>query len=389
VPATPPVRVGIVAAEVSGDLLAAGLIRELRKRLPAVRFEGIGGPQMQAAGCRCFYPMEALTLIGFGGLGKYFTILSIRQKLAMHFLANPPDLFIGVDAPDFNLGLEETLKRVGITTVHYVSPTVWAWRAWRKYQIRRAVDHMLALFPFEERYYRQQRVPVTCVGHPLADLIPLRYRQSDYRRRLGLPTKKRIVALLPGSRDSELHRHAYLFVNTARWLYQRHPSLHFVVPLVNRETRQIFIEALHRQKAGDLPVTLQLNRSLDAMAAADVVLLASGTATLEAALLRKPMVVVYRLSWISYFLIRLFSHVNLYSLPNNLMGRQVVPEFIQFHAVPGKVGPAVEHYLTHPRQTIGVQKTFSRLHRSLRRNANVRAAMAVLKVLKDSRHPDG
>lgn len=386
-PATSPVRIGIVAAEVSGDLLAAGLMRELRKRLPSVRFEGIGGPNMQAAGCRCFHPMDALTLIGFGDFGKYFSILSIRQKLAMHFLADPPDLFIGVDAPDFNLGLEETLKRVGIATIHYVSPTVWAWRAWRIYQIRRAVDHMLTLFPFEEGYYRRHRVPVTCVGHPLADLIPLRYRQSDYRCRLGLPVKKRIVALLPGSRDSELHRHADLFVDTARWLHERHPALHFVVPLVNRATRRIFAEVLHRRHAGDLPVTLQLNRSHEAMAAADVVLLASGTATLEAALLRKPMVVVYRLSWISYFLIRLFSHVKLYSLPNNLVGRRVVPELIQTNAVPGKTGPAVEHYLMHPHQTAGVQKTFSRLHKSLRRNANVRAALAVLKVLKENRQP--
>jgi lipid-A-disaccharide synthase len=244
---------------------------------------------------------------------------------------------------------------------------------------------MLTLFPFEERYYRRQRIPVTCVGHPLADLIPLRYRPSDYRRSLALPPMKRIVALLPGSRSAELHRHADLFVITARWLHARHANLHFVVPLVSRRAHRIFAGALYRHQAEDLPVTMQMNRSRDAMAAADVVLLASGTATLEAALLRKPMVVIYRLPWISYLLIRLLSHVNLYSLPNNLAGRRVVPELIQSNAVPEKVGPAVEHFLTNPRHTSGVQKIFSRLHRQLRRHADVRAAAAVFKILK-SRH---
>jgi lipid-A-disaccharide synthase len=379
------IRIAIVAAEVSGDLLAAGLIREIRKRLPDARFEGIGGPGMQAAGCRCFYPMDELTLIGFGDIAKLASILSIRRKLTAQFLDNPPDLFIGVDAPDFNIPVEETLKAAGIRTLHYVSPTVWAWRSYRIHRIRRAVDHMLTLFPFEERFYQRQGIPVTCVGHPLADIIPLRYRPADFRSRLGLPQGKRLIALLPGSRSGELHRHADLFVQTALWLSKRHDDLHFVAPMVNARMQKLFMAAIQRQGAGDLPISVQLNRSRDAMAAADVVLLASGTATLEAALLGKPMVVTYRVSWFSYYLIRLFSHVRLYSLPNNLAGREVVPELMQSDAVPEKTGPAIEHFLTRPSQASGVRAIFRKLHRSLRRNANVRAAQAVIKVLAPAR----
>lgn len=339
---------------------------------------------MTAAGCQCHFQMDALTLIGIGDLGKLSSILSIRRKLTALFLKDPPDLFIGVDAPDFNLDLEETLKGAGIRTLHYVSPTVWAWRAYRIHQIRRAVDHMLVLFPFEEHYYHRQNVPVTFVGHPLADIIPLRYRQADYRTRLGLPQQKRIIALLPGSRRGELHRHADLFVQSACWISKRNPDVHFVAPMVNKRLRQMFRDAIERHGAGWLPITLQLNRSRDAMAAADVVLLASGTATLEAALLGKPMVVTYRLSWFSYHFIRLFSRVKLYSLPNNLAGREVVPELLQANAVPEKIGAAVEHFLTRPKQASGVREIFKRLHRSLRRNANVRAALAVIKVLSDT-----
>jgi lipid-A-disaccharide synthase len=377
-----PLRIGIVAAEASGDLLGAGLIRALRRRLPDAEFTGIGGPLMQAEGCRSLYPMEALTLIGLGDLGKLFSILSIRRRLREHFLRNPPDAFIGVDAPDFNLAVEEGLRAAGIPTVHYVSPTVWAWRGYRIRRIRRAADLMLTLFPFEERYYERQHMRVAFVGHPLADVIPLRYDAGRTRRGLDLPRGKRIVALLPGSRRSELERHAELFVRTAAWLAARRDDLHFVAPFVNETTRAIFRKAVDRLGAS-LPLTSLLGNSREVMAASDVVLLASGTATLEAGLLRKPMVVTYRLPWLTYRLVRLFSHVEMYSLPNNLAGRRIVPELLQHDATPEKCGAAIEVYLEDAAAARAGEKALAAIHRSLRRNASLRAAQAVMALLRD------
>lgn len=377
-----PVRIGIVAGEVSGDVLGAGLIRELKKRLANVRFEGIGGPRMQRDGCASLYPMDALTVMGFEAFERLPQILRIRRELAQHFLANPPDLFIGVDAPDFNLGLEQTLRVGGIPTVHYVSPTVWAWRRWRIHKIRRAVDHMLALFPFEERYYRKQRVPVTFVGHPLADVIPMRYDQLRVRRELGLPLDRQVVALLPGSRMSELRRHADLFVQTALWLYRRYPALSFVAPFASEQTKTVFERALDRHGAQALPITVQSFRSREAMGAADIVLCASGTATLEAALLGKPMVVTYRVSRLSYWLLRPMLHVRLYSLPNNLAGRELVPEYIQDDATPENLGGAIERLLQNPKEAGAMRRALTGIHRSLRRNANVRAAQTIIDLLR-------
>jgi len=358
------------------------LMRELKQRLPNVSFEGIGGPQMQALGCRSLYAMEQLSLIGLESIEKYPEILGIRNKLADHFLASPPDLFIGIDVPDFNLGLEGRLKSAGILTIHYVSPTVWAWRGYRIRKIKRAVDHMLTLFPFEASYYRKHQVPVTFVGHPLADQMHEKYDAASIRRALHLPAEGVVVALLPGSRISELRRHADLFVKTAMWLHQRHPDIHFVTPFVSAETRSIFEKALYRHGAWFLPLKIVANRSRDAMAASDIVLLASGTATLEAALLKKPMVVTYRVSWLSYLLLRPFVHVDLYALPNILAGRRLVPELIQHEAVPEKLGGAVEYYLAHRGKMKSVQDTLAGIHRSLRRNADVRAADTVVRLLK-------
>ena len=375
-------RIGIVAGEASGDLLGAGLMRELRKRLPGVLFEGIGGPQMQSTGCRSLFPMDRLSVIGFEGVEKYPEILGIRNKLGEHFLSSPPDLFIGIDVPDFNLGLEEKLKAAGIPTVHYVSPTVWAWRSWRIRKIRRAVDHMLTLFPFEASYYRKHRVPVTFVGHPLADQISDRSNVVAMRRALHLPAKGTVIALLPGSRRSELMRHADLFVKTALWLHKRHENIHFVAPFVSPETRAIFEEALYRHGAWFLPVTIVANQSRDAMAAADIVLLASGTATLEAALLRKPMVVTYKMSWLSYLLVWPFLNVDLYALPNILAGRKIVPELMQRDATPEKLGIAIEDFLTHRDKARSLRAVLADMHRSLRRHADARAAEAVMRLLK-------
>jgi lipid-A-disaccharide synthase len=381
IPPGKPVRIGIVAGEVSGDVLGAGLIRELKKRLPDVQFVGIGGPRMQRDGCTSWYPMDTLTVMGFEAFERLPQILRIRRELARRMLADPPDLFIGIDAPDFNLGLEQQLRAGGIRTVHYVSPTVWAWRRWRIHKIRRAVDHMLALFPFEERYYQEQGVPVTFVGHPLADVIPLRYDQAAVRRELGLPLERPIIALLPGSRMSELRRHADLFVRAAQWLHERYPALHFVAPFASEQTKACFEQALARNAATALPITVQPFRSREAMGASDIVLCASGTATLEAALLGKPMVVTYRISPFTAWLVRPMLHVKLYSLPNNLAGRALVPELIQDDATPEKLGQAVARLWVDTKEAGLMRRALIAIHKTLRRNANVRAAQTVIALL--------
>ena len=343
---------------------------------------------MQSLGCHSLFPMEQLSIIGFEGIHKYSDILGIRNKLVDHFLSRPPDIFIGIDVPDFNLGLEEKLKSAGIRTVHYVSPTVWAWRRYRIRQIRRAVDHMLTLFPFEAKLYRQHHVPVTFVGHPLADQIDDKYSMRALRQRLRLPEKGTIIALLPGSRAGELERHADLFVKTALWLHKRHPDIHFVAPFANAETKAIFEQALYRRGAWFLPVTLVENQSRDAMAAADIVVLASGTATLEAALLKKPMVVTYKMSWFSYVLIRPFLHVDMYALPNILAGRRIVPELMQGDARPEKLGEAVEQYLSRPGKIKSARTALAGIHRSLRQHADQGAAAAVMKLLEPKLIPE-
>ncbi len=376
-------KIGIVAGEASGDQLGAGLMRELKLRLPGLAFEGIGGPRMQAQGCVSLWDMERLSVIGLEGITRLPEVWRIRRRLAAHFLEKRPAVYIGIDAPDFNLAVEARLRAAGITTAHYVSPTVWAWRGYRIHKIHRAVDRMLTLFPFEARYYEERRVPVTFVGHPLADEVPETYDARAVRARLGLPPDGTLVALLPGSRMGELRRHAALFVRTARWLHARHPRLRFVAPFVNMATRAHFEAALIREGAAGLPITRLLDQSRDAIAAADVALLASGTATLEAALLRKPMVVTYRVSRLSEWLIRLFSHVQMYALPNHLAGRRLVPELLQDDAVPEKLGAAVEVYLEHPEQAESVQKTLADMHRALRQNANARAAEAVIGLMRE------
>lgn len=378
-----PVRIGIVAGEASGDLLGAGLMRELKARLPAVQFEGIGGPRMQAEGCVSFADMERLSVIGLEGLIKIPRALHTRRRVVRHFLASPPNLYIGVDAPDFNLSVEQRMRAAGVTTIHYVSPTVWAWRGYRIRKIHRAVDRMLTLFPFEAQYYREHDVPVTFVGHPLADDIPSSYDVAAIRARLGLPLDRTIVALLPGSRLGELRRHATLFARTAQGLHARHPQLHFVAPFVNIDTQALFNEALVRAGGGDIPVAQLLGQSRDALAAADVALLASGTATLEAALLRKPMVVTYRVSRLSEMLIRLFAHVRMYALPNLLAGRLLVPELVQDDATPSKLAAAVEEYLAHPEQAESIQAALAQMHAALKQNADARAAEAVIEVLRE------
>ena len=383
-----PVRIGIIAGEASGDILGARLMTAIGRRLPDVRFEGIGGPEMQAEGCHSLFPMERLSVLGLTEiLGRYFELRRLRGQLIAHFLANPPDIFIGVDSPGFNLGVEEQLRRAGIATVHYVSPQVWAWRTWRVRKIKRAVDRILVLFPFEQGFYAKHGVQATFVGHPLADEIQGDDDPLPHRDRLNLDRQRTTVALLPGSRVSELKALADLFVQTCQWLIARHPRLQFIIPFVNRRTQVLFEEAMRRHQAWDLPILRFNGHSREVMAAADVVLLASGTATLEAMLLRRLMVVTYRVSRLSYWLMRFFSHISLYAMPNNLAGRHLVPELLQHDATPEKLGAAVERYLGRPLHAREALKTFERLAERLRGNASAQAAQAVLEVLQRQKTP--
>ena len=376
-------RIGVVAGEASGDLLGARLIKSLQRHLPNARFEGVCGPEMKALGCHSLFPLERLSVMGLTEvLARYLDLRRARTQVIRHFQDKPPDLFIGIDSPGFNLGIEHALRRRAIPTVHYVSPQVWAWRTWRVRKIRAAVDLMLTLFPFEEQFYREHNVPAKFVGHPLADEISGEYDPKQYRARLKLPVDQRTIALLPGSRVTELNAHADLFVKTAMWLHERNPQIQFVVPFVNRATRLIFEDAVKRNAAWDLPITRIHGHSRDAMAASDVVLLASGTATLEALLLRRLMVVTYRVSPLSYWLIKKFSHVKLYAMPNHLAGSEVVPERLQSEAQPKNLGLAVERFLHYPGQGVRVMRAYEKIHAELRGHGSEQAALAITALLE-------
>jgi len=373
-----PLRIGVVAGEASGDLLGAGLIGALRARHPEAQIQGICGPRMLDAGCLSHYPMERLSVMGlFEVVGRLPELVRQRRALARTLRAWRPHVFVGVDSPDYNLGLEGRLKAAGIPTVHYVSPSVWAWRQYRLGKIAAVTDLVLALFPFEADFYRRHRIPVEFVGHPLADAVTLETDRGAARMGLGIAAEGEVVALLPGSRGSEVGRLAEPMLGAAQWLLQRRPGLRFVVPLVSTATRRLFRDALGRV-GGSLPLTEVEGRSREAMAASDVVLLASGTATLEAMLIRRPMVVTYRVTPMTAWVARRLVTVQHYAIPNLLAGRNLVPELIQEQAVPEHLGAAVLQYLEEPGGARAVMDEFTRLHRLLRRGASDRAAEAVL-----------
>lgn len=375
-------RIGIVAGETSGDLLAANLMQALQAQVPGVEFEGIAGPRMQQQGCRVFYPSEKLAVMGLTEvLGRLPALLSIRRDVARRFSAAPPDLFIGVDAPDFNLALERKLKARGIPTVHFISPSVWAWRQYRVKKIARSTDLMLCLFPFEEQFYAQHGVAARYIGHPLADMIPLDTDMRAARAKLDLEPTGEIVAILPGSRSMEVQNLGPEFVRTAAWILQRRPGTRFITPVASAKTRALFHEIL-AQYRGELPLMLIDGRSHDVMAAADVVLLASGTAALEAMLLKKPMVVAYRVSKLSAFLLRRMIKVPYYSLPNLLAGKKIIDEFVQEDVHADQLGRHLLGYLEEPERTQALQVRFCEIHMQLRRDAAAQAADAVLKLIR-------
>jgi len=376
-------RVGMVAGEASGDQIAAHLIAALKARGRPMLFAGIGGPKMAAQGFESQFPMEKLSVRGYAeALRHYREIMSIRRRLARAMLAERPDLFIGVDSSDFNLDLERRLKEAGIPTVHYVSPSVWAWRRWRVRRVARSVSHMLVMFPFEAPLYQKAGVPVTYVGHPLADLIPLQPAKAEARSQLRLPARKLIVALLPGSRRSELHYMAAAFVLAAHRFRQEVPDVHFVCPTVTRDTRDMFERAVHEQQRTDLPLTLLFGHSHEALAAADLALVASGTATLEAALFKTPMVIAYRQSPLTWALMRSMLYLPYVGMPNILAGERLVPELLQGEATPAALAAALLALLRDTAAQRRQVERFHEFHHLLRQNTAEKAADAVLAVLE-------
>ena len=375
-------RIAMVAGEASGDLLAAHLIAAIKTRLPQAQFVGIGGPRMMEQGFDTWWPSEKLAVRGYVEvLRHYREITGIRARLAERLLAQPPDLFIGVDAPDFNLDLETRLRAQGVRTAHFVSPSVWAWRGGRMAKIKGAVDHMLCLFPFEEALYREAGIPATYIGHPLADVIPMQPDQAGARARLGLPPQGPVVALLPGSRKSELRYLAERFIGAALRLRATHPDVRFVVPLASAPTEVLWAEAVQavaRAHGQTLDWVAAPRDSHAALAACDIALVASGTATLETALFKRPHVVAYNMAWVSWQMMRRMAYQPYVGLPNILCEQFVVPEFLQDDATPDNLAQALANLLDDAPARARIAARFEQLHLQLRQGMAQRAAAAVV-----------
>jgi lipid-A-disaccharide synthase len=368
-------RIALVAGEASGDILGAGLMRALKAQHPAVEFIGVGGPLMQAEGLESYFPMERLSVMGLVEvLGRLRELLARRKKLIQTLIEEKPDVFIGIDAPDFTLNIELKLRQAGIKTVHYVSPSVWAWRQKRVLKIREGCDLMLTLLPFEARFYEEKGVPVRFVGHTLADTIPLEADRAAARQALNLPEGP-LVALMPGSRGGEVSRLGGLFFDAAERLRTMRPQIRFVLPCASPQ-RRVQLEALLAGR--DLPVTLLDGQSHQALAACDAVLIASGTATLEALLYKRPMVVAYRLAPLTFWILKRMVKSPYVSLPNLLAQRMLVPELLQDDATAESLATTLLPLIDGgEEQTRG----FDEIHRTLRRDASNQAAEAVLTLI--------
>lgn len=359
-------KIGIVAGEASGDILGGQLIRALRAEYPALEFVGIAGPKMQAAGATSWYGMERLAVRGYVEVIKrYRELVGIRNGLRKRLIEERPAFFIGIDAPDFNLGLERALKQHGIPTVHYVSPSIWAWRGERINKIKGAVDHMMTIFPFEQSIYEREGISASYVGHATADAIPQVSQRFNARSQMKMDMDALAIALLPGSRQTELNYHAELFVETAMELHREFPAARFLVPLATRETREQFDQARYKLGAHDLPIHVLFGHANLAMAAADVALVASGTATLEAAMLRCPHVIAYRMSPTTYKLMKKKAYLPYVGLPNILAKEWLVPELLQDDATPHNLARAVGNWLRHREAADRLRERFADIHASL------------------------
>ena len=380
------IRIGLVAGEASGENLGAGLIHEIKNNVDNISVEGIGGEKLSKMGMNILYPMERLSVMGFTEvLGRYRELKKMRDDLIKHFIQNPPDVFIGIDAPDFNLGLEQALKEAGIKTIHYVSPSVYAWREYRVKNIKKSVDLMLNLFPFESEIYKKYDVINKFVGHPLADKINRNVNASEKRKELNLPNDKTIVALLSGSRLSEIKKIAQPLLKAAVLSSQGNEQLHFVSSFVNDKSLEMF-KSIKDEVATDLNVEMFVDKTHDVMASSDIIVLASGTATLEAMLFNKPMIVVYRLSWLTYLIVKWLAKIPYASLPNILAGKKIVPEYLQYQCTAENISKALNSLLSSEEKKENMKKEFSGLSEQLRKNADKQAANAVLELIQRDVH---
>lgn len=372
--------VALVAGEASGDILGAALIREIRRHYPDACCYGIGGPLMQAEGFDSLYPMERLSVMGLVEvLERIRELLNIRKQLRLRLLADRPDVFVGIDAPDFNLALERSLKANDIPTVHYVSPQVWAWREGRLKKIRHSVDHMLALLPFEADYYRDHGVPVTFVGHPLADQIAVQPDQQAAQAQLDVTGTGPVIGLLPGSRKAEVSRLSKLFLDTARLLRKDFPDARFLIPCASERRKKQLLPVLADYP--DLDVTVFDGQAQTVMAASDAILIASGTAVLEAALHKKPLVVSYKMSPITFAIVSRLVKVKYVALPNLLADRELVPELLQDDATPERLRQAMNKALTDQAYRDALKVSFTDIHQQLKRDASKLAFEAVMSVI--------
>ena len=376
-------RVGIVTGEPSGDMLGAGLISELNKMVKNLSIEGIGGEKLAKKNMSILFPMEKLSVMGFTEvLGRYFELKRIREKLIKHFLENPPDIFIGIDAPDFNLFLEQKLRKAGIRTVHYVSPSVWAWRESRIKKIKESVDLILNLFPFETAIYNEFNVPNKYVGHPLADKLSKEPDINFSRNKLNLPHNKKVIALLPGSRLSEIKRIGIVLLKTALIARASHNNLFFVSSLANKKSLKIF-EELRKKYSPNLSIKIYLDEAHRVIESADIIILASGTASLEAMLLKKPMIVTYKLSWPTYFIVKLLTKIPYAALPNILAGKNIVPECLQSKCRADVLASELDKLLNSEKNIKKITSHFTKMSNDLRKKANYQAANAILKLVKN------
>lgn len=375
------VKIALVAGEASGDNLGGGLLRALHARQPALSAFGVAGPRMVAAGCEAWVASDEIAIMGLAEILRHLPrLLRLRRELVARLLAARPDVFVGIDSPEFNLRVAARLKAQGIATVQYVSPQVWAWRQGRVRSIGRSVDLVLCVLPFESGFYDAHDVRAVFVGHPLADRIPLQSPPGPARAALGLDARAPTVAVLPGSRRGEVARLGGPFAATLAWLHERRPDIRFVAPMASAAVRTLFEHSL-AQHAPDVPVTVIDGRAPDALAAADAVLVASGTATLETALIKRPMVVAYRLAPLTAWLMRSMKlmKADYFAQPNLLAGRQVVPEYLQEDVRPEVLGPALLAQLQRPDHAELIA-TFTAIHETLRRGASARAADAILEL---------
>ncbi|CAM2789138.1 lipid-A-disaccharide synthase [Vibrio neptunius] len=374
-----PLRVGIIAGELSGDTLGEGFIKAVKQQYPDAEFVGIGGPKMIAQGCESLFDMEELAVMGLVEvLGRLSRLLKVKAELVRYFTENPPDVFVGIDAPDFNLRLELDLKKAGIKTVHYVSPSVWAWRQKRIFKIEAATNLVLAFLPFEKAFYDHYQVPCEFIGHTLADAIPLESPKAPARELLGLEQNKKWLAVLPGSRGSELKMLAGPFIETCRRLHQKHPDLGFVVALVNQKRREQF-EQTWQELAPELDFKLVNDTARNVITASDAVMLASGTVALECMLIKRPMVVGYRVNAVTAFIARQMLKTKYVSLPNILADQELVKELLQEGCTPEKLESEVEKLFGEQGQCM-IEK-FTEMHYWIRKDADKQAASAVLKLI--------